>query len=68
MKPQELRKMSDEELDIEVKRLRNKQFEIRTQAVTEKIHDTSRFGKLKHDIARVLTEQNIRKARAKAKA
>jgi large subunit ribosomal protein L29 len=64
MKPQELRKLSDEEVGIELKRLRGRLFELRTQAVTEKITDTSQFGKIKRDIARLLTEQNKRKATA----
>jgi len=53
--------LSDEELMIEVDRLRRKQFELRTQAVTEKIQDTSQFAKIKKDIARLLTEQSTRK-------
>ena len=41
-------------------RLRRKMFELRTQAVTEKIQDTSQFGKIKKDVARLLTEQSAR--------
>lgn len=57
MKAKEVRKLSDEEIEVEVKRLRRKLFDLRTQAVTEKIQDTSQFGKIKKDIARVLTEK-----------
>ena len=60
MKAKEVHKLSDEEIDLEVKRLRRKQFELRTQAVTEKIQDTSQFAKIKKDIARLLTEQSTR--------
>lgn len=58
----EVRKLSDEEIQIELKRLRRRHFDLRTQMVTEKIQDTSQFGKIKKDIARLLTEQNARRA------
>jgi ribosomal protein L29 len=61
MKAKEVHKLSDEEIDVEVHRLRRRQFELRTQAVTEKIQDTSQFRKLKADIARLLTEKNARR-------
>ncbi len=60
MKANEVRRLSDEELDIEAKRLRRQLFDLRTQAVTEKIEDTSQFVKIRKVIARVLTEQNAR--------
>ena len=65
MKAKEVHKLSDEEIDVEIERLRRRTFELRTQAVTEKIQDTSQFGKLRKDIARLLTE---RTARAEAQA
>ena len=60
MKAKEVHRLSDEEINVEVARLRTKQFELRTQAVTEKIEDTSQFGKVRRDIARLLTEQSTR--------
>ncbi len=60
MKAKEVHKLSDEEIVIEVKNLRLKMFELRTQSVTEKIQDTSQFGKIKKDIARLLTEKSVR--------
>jgi large subunit ribosomal protein L29 len=60
MTPNEVRKLDDEEIVIEVKRLRRDLFDLRSQAVTEKITDTSRFGRIKKDIARLLTEQSAR--------
>lgn len=62
MKPKEVRKLNDDEISVEIERLRRKHFELRTQAVTEKIEDTSQFGKIKKDIARLLTEQKSREA------
>ena len=62
MKAKEVHKLSDDEIDVEVKRLRAKAFELRTQAVTEKIEDTSQFNKVRCDVARLLTERNARSA------
>ncbi|HRP62598.1 MAG TPA: 50S ribosomal protein L29 [Phycisphaerales bacterium] len=64
MKSREVRKLNDEEISIEAARLRQRLFELRTQAVTEKIQDTSQFGKVRRDLARVLTERSRRAAQA----
>ena len=61
MKAKEVHKLSDDELAVEVKRLRRWMFDLRTQAVTEKIEDTSQFKKTRGDIARLLTEQTARR-------
>ena len=61
MKAKEVHKLSEEEISIEVGRLRKQLFELRTQAVTEKIEDTSQFKKTRGDIARLLTEQTSRR-------
>lgn len=61
MKAKEVHKLSDEEIKVETQRLRKRLFELRTQAVTEKIQDTSQFGKVKKDIARLLTEASVRR-------
>ena len=66
MKAKEVHKFSEEEITIEVKRLRRRLFELRTQAVTEKIEDTSQFSKTKRDIARLLTESSTRRSKAAA--
>ena len=68
MTPKEVRKLNDEELDVEIERLKRRHFELRAQSVTEKIEDTSQFAKIKKDIARLLTEQNARRAAETAKA
>ena len=64
MKAKEVHKLSSEELTVEVKRLRRWMFDLRTQAVTEKIEDTSQFKKTRRDIARLLTEQKARQMSA----
>jgi len=63
MKAKEAHKLSDEEIRVETQRLRKRLFELRTQAVTEKIQDTTQFGKVKQDIARLLTESKARSQR-----
>ncbi len=64
MKAKEVHRLSSEELAVEVKRLRRWMFDLRTQAVTEKIEDTSQFKKTRRDIARLLTEQHARQTSA----
>lgn len=61
MKAKEVHKLSNEELIVEVDRLRKRLFELRTQAVTEKIEDTSQFRKTRGDIARLMTERSTRR-------
>lgn len=65
MKMGELRELKTDELHGELERLRRHLFDLRSQAVTEKLEDGSQLGKTKKDIARVLTvfsergEQNV---------
>lgn len=64
MKAKEVHKLSEEEIGFEVDRLRRRLFELRQQEVTEKIQDTSQFGKIRKDIARLLTEKHVRRTKA----
>lgn len=66
MKAKEVHAMKIEELHLEVKTLRSKLFDLRSQVVTEKVEDTSQFRKTRADIARLLTEVSVR-SRAAAK-
>jgi large subunit ribosomal protein L29 len=68
MKAKEVHKLSEEEIKVETQRLRKRLFELRTQAVTEKIQDTSQFRKVRKDIARVLTEASSRRKKEAAKS
>jgi large subunit ribosomal protein L29 len=63
----DLRNMEPEELEIELKQLRRKHYELRVQGVTEKITNTSQFLKVRRDVARVLTELARRRQAAAAK-
>ena len=65
MKIEEIRGMSDEELQSELERLRRHQFDLRAQAVTEKLEDTTMITKARRDIARLLT---VMEERARAAA
>jgi len=68
MKAKEVHKLSEEELEVEVKRLRRHLFDLRSQAITEKIEDTSQFSKTRKDIARVLSEIRRRDIERQAQA
>ena len=62
-----VKKMTDEELSVEVTTQRNKHYALRTQTVTEKIEDFSQFKDTKRNIARLLTEQSVRRLKAASK-
>ncbi len=64
MKMKEIRELSDEELAAELERLRRHVFDLRAQAVTEKLEDPSLITKTKRDIARLLTALTERQAQA----
>jgi large subunit ribosomal protein L29 len=64
MKAVEVHKLNNDEIKVEVARLRRRLFDLRAQTVTEKIEDTSQFKKTRKDLARVLTEMTARKAKA----
>lgn len=62
MKAKEIRQLNDEELRLELERLRRHLFDVRSQAVTEKLEDPSMLVKTKRDIARILTVVRERQA------
>jgi large subunit ribosomal protein L29 len=62
-KSKDINRMSDEELGEEVRSIRRRIFDLRTQAVTEKIEDTSQFRKTRRQVARLLAEQTARQAK-----
>ncbi len=65
MKAVETHKMSDAELAVEAKNLRGKLYELRCQAVTEKLENPRQLQNMRRDIARLLTEQRKRQLQAK---
>jgi large subunit ribosomal protein L29 len=66
MKANEVHKMNPEELRQEEKNLRKQLFDLRSQAVTEKLENPRQLRNLRRDIARVLTEQKARSAKESA--
>jgi ribosomal protein L29 len=56
----EVRKLNDEEITVELGNLRGKLLALKNKSVSEKIEDTTQFGSLRKDIARLLTEQTAR--------
>lgn len=56
----EVKKFKDEQLRDELASLQKKLFDLRTSTVTEKVKDTSQFGKIRRNIARVRTELRTR--------
>ncbi len=55
MKASEIRVMNPDELEGELETLERRLFDIRSQAVTEKLEDPSLLAKAKRDIARLKT-------------
>ena len=60
MTGQEVRKLNDEELGLELRRLRARVYQLRTQSVSEKVEDNSEVQRTRRDVARILTEQRAR--------
>lgn len=55
MKTEQVRAMKNDELHNELERLRRELFDLRAQAVTEKLADPTRLGKTRRTVARILT-------------
>jgi len=55
MKATEIREMNPDELQGQLETLERRLFDIRTQAVTEKLEDPTQLRKTKRDIARIRT-------------
>jgi len=64
----EFREMSGEMLTTREGELRSELFKLRTGEATEKVKDTSKYKKIKHDIARIQTlrAQQLKTTKAKA--
>lgn len=55
MKAQHYREMSQEELDSTLQELQRHLFDLRSQAVTEKLENSKAIANVKRDIARIKT-------------
>ena len=61
----EYRKMATDQLKEREQELRMELFKLRTSSATEKVKDVSQFGKVKKDIARILTVLRENELKAK---
>ena len=68
MKATETHKMSDAELAETSQQLRSRLFELRSQAVTEKLENPMQLRSLRRDIARVMTEKRSRELKETTQA
>ena len=67
-KLKELRDKTDENIQRELIEKRKHLFDLRSQAVTEKLEDPTQIGKTKKEIARMLTIVKERKAKTQTQA
>ncbi len=65
-KPNEIREMSDEQLEFALKETREGLFRLRFQAATERSDAPANLRRLRRDIARILTIQREREAALQA--
>ena len=67
MKPQEIREMSDDQLELTVKDTVKQLFHLRFQSATERLETPSEIRKAKRDVARLRTIQRERQLAAEKK-
>lgn len=60
MKAEDVRALSDDQLQDELLKLKKEQFNLRFQQATGQLENTARFGKIRKDIARVKTDMRRR--------
>jgi large subunit ribosomal protein L29 len=68
VKIKEIREHSDDQLKTEMEALERRLFELRSQAVTEKVQASSELNKARKDIARILTVMHERRQGVEAAA
>jgi large subunit ribosomal protein L29 len=68
LKVEDIRRMSDDEMDAEVLKLKKERFNLRFQRATGQLENTSRIREARRDIARVKTiARQKRAAKSKTK-
>ena len=58
MKNKEINKLSNDELDTKLDKLKKDLFNMRFKKTNGPLEDTSKFLQLKKDVARILTKRN----------
>jgi len=66
MKAEEVRAMSDEELQGKLMELKKEQFNLRFQQASGQLENTARIRQVRRDIARIKTEQTARRKQRQA--
>lgn len=66
MKANDVRAMSEDQLGDELAKLKKEQFNLRFQAATSQLENTSRVKQVRRDIARIKTITRQKAAQAKA--
>jgi large subunit ribosomal protein L29 len=66
MKAEEVHKLSDQEIETEMERLHRHLYDLRSQAVTEKLENPALLTSARRDIARLKTERRMRELAQKA--
>ena len=56
MKADDVRALSDDQLQDELLKLKKEQFNLRFQEASGQLENTARFGKIRKDIARIKTD------------
>ena len=64
MKPAELRKLSEAELDARVAEMRDKVFDLRIKLATQQLEKNATIRQARRDLARALTVQAERKEKS----
>jgi large subunit ribosomal protein L29 len=64
MKPADLRKLSDAELESRVKEMRDQVFDLRIKLATQQLEKNATVRQAKRDLARALTIQAERKEKS----
>jgi large subunit ribosomal protein L29 len=68
LKVEDIRRMSDDEMDAEVLKLKKERFNLRFQRATGQLENTSRIREARRDIARIKTiARHKRAAQSKTK-
>ena len=68
MNPEDIRRMTVDQLDDEVLKLKKEQFNLRFQKASGQLENTSRVRQVRRDIARVLTLAGQKRGGSSAKA
>jgi large subunit ribosomal protein L29 len=68
MKPDEIRALPPEQLELTLKEMKKNLFHLRFQSATERLETPSEIRKARRDISRILTIQRERELAAKTTA